>query len=154
MVTVGETTATFRVADENGAKKGVSKSSFTVVPGDTVTVDVSGLEASAAAEAWLVPDEVRIGDATMAGGAGSIAAVIPEGSTEGDRQLVVVSSDSSGNEIVIAQGLRIATSGTSKNRSTTPILVGIVGLGILAGFLIPVARRRRDDEEEASTPRA
>lgn len=100
---------------------------------------------------WLKPEDTEVANAVLAAGTGEVSVSIADGAVAGDRRLVLVTSDRSGRELIVAQGLRVETSEASGPSRSTLFLVIIV-LGVSAGFFIPAARRRRRDDDVPASP--
>jgi hypothetical protein len=151
VVTVDGTTLTYGATGSDGNSKAVSKSGFTVAPGDSVSIAISGAGDGAGATVWLKPEDTEVANAVLAAGTGEVSVSIADGAVAGDRRLVLVTSDRSGRELIVAQGLRVETSEASGPSRSTLFLVIIV-LGVSAGFFIPAARRRRRDDDVPASP--
>jgi len=150
VATMDGSTFTYSATDTDGNAKSVSKTGFTLAPGDSVSIAVAGLGDTSSAIAWLHPEGREVGNAALSGGAGTVTVTFDDDVEPGDKRLVLVATDRMGRELNVTQGLRITADGSS-GPSWSMIFLVIVGLGVAAGFLIPAARRRRDEEEPTAT---
>jgi hypothetical protein len=152
VVTMDGSTFTYSVTDADGGARPVSKSGFTVVPGDSVVVTLAGVGETGSAAAWLQPEGRAVGTAELPGGEGTVTVTFDDRVDPGDKRLVLVAPDRAGSELVITQGLRVSAA-ESSGTSWSTVLVVILFLALAAGFLIPAASRRRRDEPGSSASR-
>lgn len=146
VVSVEGTTLSYTANDAGGGAKSVSKARFVVAPGDSVTVAVEGADDAGSVSAWLKPDDALVGRALRSNGSATVDVEFADDIDSGDRRLVLVTTDQAGRELVVTQGLSVDEGDTTSTPWSLVFLV-IVGVAVLAGFLVPAARRRRDDKE-------
>lgn len=146
VVSVAGTRVRYTILSSAGVRRAMTAGSVVALSaGDRIQVGFSGFAEETEAAAWITPDDVLLGEASLSDGTGSLEGVVPEGGTTGERRLVVTGESATGDTVVVAHGVTLAAPDSSGTSWSLVFLV-IVGLGVVAGFLIPAARRRRKDE--------
>lgn len=148
VVAVADATVRYSVVTASGVRRLVSSGSvLTVAPGDKVTVDFAGFAAMSNATAWITPGDEQLGSATLSDGAGSVSGVVPDNVTSGERRLVVTAESAKGDPVVVAHGVAVSSDGGS-DTPWSRVFIVILGLAVVAGLILPAARRRRDNDKE------
>jgi hypothetical protein len=142
VVTVDDATVRYSLTGPNGQSQPIPVGGpLTLLPGTEVTVRVSGLRDEGTTEVWILPAGLRLGDATLDNGSGSVTGVIPEDAAATESRLVVTSEDETGDPVVVAYGVNVSDVPSTGNSWSTALIV-IVALAILSALFLPAARRR------------
>lgn len=140
---VGGGRITLSFADSDGLPRRLTPGEIrSLAVGDRVRVDLAGYASGTEATAWVTPDGVALGKTTLRNGAGVVDGVVPDAVTPGERRITVATESSTGEPVVIAYGVQMAES-DSTGATWSRVLFVILGLAIVAGLVIPSARRRR-----------
>lgn len=123
-----------------------SNGNLRVTDNDQLIVDASGFGAEEDLDAWLFSTPTFLGKIkTDSSGTASGTFDVPSELNDGEHRLVLKSKSQLGEDTVVTIGLMagVEDSGTSG----VSIAVGVViALAVLAGLLVPVVIRRRDNE--------
>ncbi|MGA0863572.1 MAG: beta strand repeat-containing protein [Ilumatobacteraceae bacterium] len=149
VISVGEATVRYTILDSSGTRRTLSAARVVEVQsGDVVTVQLTGFATESMATSWLVPNDTVLGSTKLSNGEGTISGAVPDDATPGLHRLVTEADSRSGESLVIAYGVNV-NGNVSDGPSWSFVFLVFVGLAIAAGWLVPAARRRREDEDES-----
>ena len=152
IVTAGNLSASLVVTDPEGQVSPLDSDGSILLPDDShlVGVDVSGFQPDSDVETWMYSEPTRLGVATVhQSGQVSANYPVPRGVDSGRHRVVLSGSDSDGNDITIALGVRIGKD--SRTSSTGRVVFAMVLLlAAVAGIFFPAVVRRRRREEETT----
>lgn len=136
----------YAVMSREGVRRAVSGTTvLELAAGDSVTLDFEGFENGSQARAWIVPGDILLGRATLAGGKGTVTGGVPLGSQAGERRIVSEAKSADGKAVVVAFGVKV-TNGDAGGTPWSLIFLLVVGMAVTAGLLVPAARRKRDED--------
>lgn len=118
--------------------------------GSRVRVFAEGFKPNSVVEAWLFSSPTWLGNAKVdAKGTLSQIFTLPKDVKPGQHRIALKAITAAGDEVSIALGIVVGDGKIARN--IAPWLIAIpIGLAMAVAFFLPVAfRRRRDDEEEA-----
>ncbi len=121
--------------------------------GSRVRVFAEGFKPNSVVEAWLFSSPTWLGNAKVdEKGTLSRIYILPKDVKPGQHRIALKAITAAGDEISIALGIVIGDGKVARN--IAPWLIAIpIGLAMAVAFFLPVAyRRRRDDEEETLQP--
>lgn len=116
--------------------------------GSCIRVFAEGFKANSIVEAWLFSTPAWLGNTKVdEKGKFSRIYILPKDVTPGQHRIALKAVTAVGDEISIALGIVIGDGKAAKG--IAPWLIAIpIGLAMAAAFFLPVAYRRRRDEEE------
>lgn len=115
-----------------------------LMPGDSVTVDLEGFDASTPVEVRLYSDPLLLGRSQVnSSGMLSGSYEIPKQAETGDHTVVMVGT---GNGEDVTLGLSVAI-GNEPDGVSPLVIILPIGLAILVAMLLPVVLRRRKDQD-------
>ena len=143
VATVGDGRITLTMTGGDGLPRRLSPGTVRSMNyGDRVQVALAGFASDTEATAWVTPDNIALGKTTLLNGEGTVEGVVSESITPGARRITVATESASGEPVVVAYGIELQ----GRDSSNTPwsrVFFVILALAIVAGLLIPAARRRR-----------
>jgi hypothetical protein len=148
IATVDGATVSYSVLAADGTKRPISVEAFSAIqPSDRLALTFTGFSKSAGkSRAWLAPAGVSLGEALMTSGNGTLESSVPNDLSAGDIRVIASAESEDGQQIVIAYGLK-AEEKPSSGTPWSAVLFVVVGLAIVGGFIIPAARRRREEQK-------
>ena len=121
--------------------------------GSRVRVFAEGFKPNSVVEAWLFSSPTWLGNAKVdAKGTLSQIFTLPKDVKPGQHRIALKAITAAGEEVSIALGIVVGDGKIARN--IAPWLIAIpIGIAMAVAFFLPVAyRRRRDDEEETLQP--
>ena len=118
--------------------------------GSRVRVFAEGFKPNSVVEAWLFSSPTWLGNAKVdAKGTLSQIFTLPKDVKPGQHRIALKAITAAGDEVSIALGIVVGDGKIARN--IAPWLIAIpIGLAMAAAFFLPVAYRRRRDDEEAT----
>lgn len=123
-----------------------SEGNLTLVPGDSVELDLTGFGPDTPVEVWLFSIPVKVQDIISdATGRSTGSFSTPRGIDPGAHRVVVKGSSPDGNEVIVAFGIAVnSTGGSGGSMSILLTLAGSLVLLALVGLLGWLRRRPRE----------
>jgi hypothetical protein len=116
--------------------------SLLVEPGGYLAFELEGLAPGSLLEAWLLSDPLLLGGVGVSdSGMVEVQLQYPEKIPSGQHRLVIEAPLSNGEDLIMALGVVVKSSGGETPWSG--VLLAVFGMAIVAGFAIPAVRRRR-----------
>jgi len=135
-------TVTHEIITATGEKKNLSLAIPTSWDaGDTVRISFDGFAPDSFGTVWVYPEGMTVGDVPLSDGSGSVDVKRPVDMSGDNRRLVATARSRGGADIAITYGVAVPEDSSATGWSR--VLLLIVGLSVVAGLLIPAARRRR-----------
>ena len=151
VIQAGDITTTINGLSENGAPVPLNKDGNVPLQGGSrVRVFAEGLKPNTTVEAWLFSSPTWLGNAKVdARGTLSQIFTLPKDVKPGQHRIALKAITAAGDEVSIALGIVVGDGKIARN--IAPWLIAIpIGLAMAAAFFLPVAYRRRRDDEEAT----
>ena len=151
VIQAGDITTTINGLSENGAPVPLNKDGNVPLQGGSrVRVFAEGLKPNTTVEAWLFSSPTWLGNAKVdAKGTLSQIFTLPKDVKPGQHRIALKAITAAGDEVSIALGIVVGDGKIARN--IAPWLIAIpIGLAMAAAFFLPVAYRRRRDDEEAT----
>jgi hypothetical protein len=116
--------------------------SLLVQPGGYLAFELEGLTPNSRLETWLLSDPTLIGGVDVPdNGMVEVQLQYPENIPSGRHRLVIEAPLSNGEDLTMALGVFVQ--GSDGDTPWSGLLIAVFGLAVVAGFVIPAARRRR-----------
>jgi hypothetical protein len=154
IIQAGDITTTIYGASKSGAPVPLNKDGNVPLQGGSrVRVSAEGFKPNSTVGAWLFSKPTWLGNATVDGtGTLSQIFILPKDVTPGQHRIALQAITAAGDEVSVALGIVIGDGKIARN--IAPWLIAIpIGLAMAVAFFLPVAyRRKRDEEEETLQP--
>jgi hypothetical protein len=154
VIQAGDITTTINGLSKSGAPVPLNKDGNVPLQGGSrVRVFAEGLKPKTSVEAWLFSSPTWLGVAKVdEKGTLSQIFTLPKDVKPGQHRIALKAITAAGDEVSIALGIVVGDGKIARN--IAPWLIAIpIGLAMAAAFFLPVAyRRRREDEEETLQP--
>jgi hypothetical protein len=154
VIQAGDITTTINGLNDSGAPVPLNKDGNVPLQGGSrVRVFAEGLKPNTTVEAWLFSSPAWLGNAKV-DGKGTLSQIftLPKDVKPGQHRIALKAITAAGDEVSIALGIVVGDGKIARN--IAPWLIAIpIGIAMAVAFFLPVAyRRRRDDEEETLQP--
>jgi hypothetical protein len=154
VIQAGDITTTINGLNDSGAPVPLNKDGNVPLQGGSrVRVFAEGLKPNTTVEAWLFSSPTWLGNAKV-DGKGTLSQIftLPKDVKPGQHRIALKAITAAGDEVSIALGIVVGDGKIARN--IAPWLIAIpIGIAMAVAFFLPVAyRRRRDDEEETLQP--
>jgi hypothetical protein len=154
VIQAGDITTTINGLNDSGAPVPLNKDGNVPLQGGSrVRVFAEGLRPNTTVEAWLFSSPTWLGNAKV-DGKGTLSQIftLPKDVKPGQHRIALKAITAAGDEVSIALGIVVGDGKIARN--IAPWLIAIpIGIAMAVAFFLPVAyRRRRDDEEETLQP--
>ena len=154
VIQAGDITTTINGLNDSGAPVPLNKDGNVPLQGGSrVRVFAEGLKPNTTVEAWLFSSPTWLGDAKV-DGKGTLSQIftLPKDVKPGQHRIALKAITAAGDEVSIALGIVVGDGKIARN--IAPWLIAVpIGIAMAVAFFLPVAyRRRRDDEEETLQP--
>ena len=154
VIQAGDITTTINGLSESGAPVPLNKDGNVPLQGGSrVRVFAEGFKPNSVVEAWLFSSPTWLGNAKVdEKGTLSQIFILPKDVKPGQHRIALKAITAAGDEVSIALGIVVGDGKIARN--IAPWLIAVpIGLAMAVAFFLPVAyRRRRDDEEETLQP--
>ena len=148
-------TTTINGLSQSGAPVPLNKDGNVPLQGGSrVRVVAEGFKPNSIVEAWLFSEPTWLGNAKVdKKGTLTRIYILPKDVKPGQHRIALKAITAAGDEMSIALGIVVGDGKVARN--IAPWLIAVpIGLAMAAAFFLPVAlRRRREDDEEALQPR-
>ena len=151
VIQAGDITTTINGLSENGAPVPLNKDGNVPLQGGSrVRVFAEGLKPNTTVEAWLFSSPTWLGNAKVdAKGTLSQIFTLPKDVKPGQHRIALKAITAAGDEVSIALGIVVGDGKIARN--IAPWLIAVpIGIAMAVAFFLPVAYRRRRDDEEAT----
>ena len=149
VIQAGDITTTINGLSKSGAPVPLNKDGNVPLQGGSrVRVFAEGLKPNTSVEAWLFSSPIWLGIAKVdEKGTLSQIFTLPKDVKPGQHRIALKAITAAGDEVSIALGIVVGDGKIARN--IAPWLIAIpIGLAMAAAFFLPVAYRRRRDEED------